>query len=191
VSTYVNSFFEKRVDQLFELAHVIEQIFSSAHLEYRIVGGLATYLYVEQKEPDAGRLTKDIDIAVCRDELMKIAAAAKNFGFEHRHVSGVDMLVPSNGGSARKAVHLIFAGERVRPDYSQPVPKLGSHETIQGLKLIPLADLLRMKLTSFRIKDQTHIKDLDEAGLLTPQIESEAELSTLLRDRLRYIREHD
>jgi hypothetical protein len=27
-----------------------------------------------------------------------------------------------------------------------------------------------MKLTSFQIKDQTHIKDLQEAGLITPEI---------------------
>jgi hypothetical protein len=189
VTTYVNSFFEKRVDQLFELAHVVEQIFSSAQLEYRIVGGLATYLYVEEKDPDAGRLTRDIDIAVRRDDLLKIAAAAKNFGFEHRHVAGVDMLVLSSEPSVRRAVHLVFAGERVRPEYVEPVPRLGPYQTIQGLKLIPLADLVCMKLTSFRIKDQTHIKDLDDAGLITPEIE--ATLSAALRERLVYVREHD
>jgi hypothetical protein len=148
VTTYVNSFFEKRVDQLFELAHVVEQIFSSAHLEYRIVGGLATYLYVEERDPDAGRLTKDIDIAVRREDLLKIAAAARNFGFEHRHVAGVDMLVRSSDPSARRAIHLVFAGEKVRPHYLEPVPQLGPHQTIQSLKLVPLADLVHMKLNT-------------------------------------------
>ena len=189
MTTYVNSFFEKRVDQLFELAHVVEQIFASAHLEYRIVGGLATYLYVEEKEPDAGRLTRDIDIAVRREDLLKIAAAAKAFGFEHRHIAGIDMLVRSIEPSARRAVHLVFTGEKVRPDYREPVPSLGHHETIQGLKLMPLADLVRMKLTSFRIKDQTHIKDLDEARLITAEVE--ATLSNFLQNRLRYVREHE
>jgi hypothetical protein len=91
--------------------------------------------------------------------------------------------------SARRAVHLVFAGERVRPRYVEPVPRLGPHCTIQGLKLIPLAHLVHMKLTSFRIKDQTYIKDLDEARLITPEIE--ATLSTFLRERLLYVREHD
>ena len=40
----VNSFFEKRVEQLFELAGRIEEAFSSAGLEYRVVGGLTAYL---------------------------------------------------------------------------------------------------------------------------------------------------
>src|ERR1017187_4305481 len=55
----INAFFEERVEQLFELAGLVERIFSSAGLEYRVVGGVATYLYVEEVEPDAGRLTKD------------------------------------------------------------------------------------------------------------------------------------
>jgi hypothetical protein len=183
VATYVNSFFEKRVDQIFELAQVVEQLFSSAQLEYRIVGGLATYLYVVENESDAGRLTRDID------DLVKIVAAARNFGFEYRHFSGVDMLVRSDEPSVRRAVHLVFAGEKFRSDYLEPVPKLGPHQTVHGLKLIPLADLVRIKLTSFRIKDQTDIKDLDEAGFITLDIEDE--LSTPLRERLRYVREHE
>ena len=153
------------------------------------MGGLATYLYVEERDPDAGRLTKDIDIAVRREDLLKIAAAARNFGFEHRHVAGVDMLVRSSDPSARRAIHLVFAGEKVRPHYLEPVPQLGPHQTIQSLKLVPLADLVCMKLTSFRIKDQTHLKDLDDAGLITPEIE--ATLSAALRERLLYVREHD
>jgi hypothetical protein len=44
VAVLVNIFFEKRVEQLFDLADRIEQAFSSAGLEYRVVGGLAAYL---------------------------------------------------------------------------------------------------------------------------------------------------
>jgi hypothetical protein len=58
---FVNTFFEKRVEQLFDLARRVEEAFASAGLEYRVIGGLATYLYVEEVAPDAGRLTKDID----------------------------------------------------------------------------------------------------------------------------------
>ena len=37
----VNRFFEERVEQLFDLANLVEEIFSSAGIEYRIIGGLA------------------------------------------------------------------------------------------------------------------------------------------------------
>ena len=58
MAVFVNTFFEKRVDRIFDLAERVEEAFSAAGLEYRIVGGLATYLYVEELEPDAGRLTR-------------------------------------------------------------------------------------------------------------------------------------
>jgi hypothetical protein len=175
VAVFVNSFFEKRVDRIFDLAERVEEAFSSAGLEYRIVGGLATYLYVEEREPDAGRLTRDIDIAVRREDLRKIAEAVEPFGLQYRHVAGVDMLSLSGEPSARRAVHLVFTGE-----------ELGPYRRIRRLRLIPLADLIRMKLTSFRAKDEAHLKDLDEAGLIGPEIESG--LSPVLRERLVRVR---
>jgi hypothetical protein len=46
-----------------------------------------------------------------------------------------------------------------------------------------------MKLTSFRAKDEAHLKDLDEAGLIAPEIESG--LSPILRERLVRVRARD
>ena len=40
MAVFVNTFFEKRVDQLFDLARRVEEAFSAAGLEYRVVGGL-------------------------------------------------------------------------------------------------------------------------------------------------------
>jgi hypothetical protein len=182
VAASVNSFFEERVLQLFDLANLVEQVFASAGLEYRVIGGLATYLYVEDVEPDA-------DIAVRREDLEKIAKAAEPFGLEYRNVEGVGMLVRKAEPSIRRAVHLVFTGEKVRPEYSQPAPDLGPYRTIKGTRLIPLADLIRMKLTSFRLRDQTHLQDMDEAGLITPEVD--VGLPPLLRERLAQVRASD
>jgi len=102
---FVNTFFEKRVEQLFDLARRVEEAFSAAGVEYRVIGGLATYLYVEEAAPDAGRLTKDIDIAVRREDLDRIAQAVAPFGLEYRRAAGVNMLVQKEAPSARRAVH--------------------------------------------------------------------------------------
>ena len=186
MAVFVNTFFEARVERLFDLAELVEKIFSSAGLDYRVVGGLATYLYVEESDPEAGRLTKDIDIAVRRQDLERIAKAAEPFGLQHRHVAGVDMLVQAGKPSAKSAVHLIFAGEKVRPEYPEAAPELGTWRRIKGLRLIPLEDLVRMKLTSFRAKDEAHLKDLDQAGLITTEME--AGLSPALAQRLAQVR---
>jgi hypothetical protein len=52
--------------------------------------------------------------------------------------------------------------------------------------LAPVADLVRMKLTSYRLKDRVHIQDLDAVGLITSDIE--ADLPDLLRARLAEVR---
>jgi hypothetical protein len=83
-------------------------------------------------------------------------------------------LVQAGAPSSRRAVHLVFA--------SETAPSLGPARTIRHLRLTPLADLVRMKLTSFRAKDAAHIIDLDDAGLITPEIE--AGVSDVLRSRL-------
>ena len=43
-----------------------------------------------------------------------------------------------------------------------------------------------MKLISFRLKDKTHIIDMDSVGLITPEIE--AGLPDALRERLQQVR---
>lgn len=189
MSLFVNAFFEERLQNLLHLAALLEKALASAGIEYRVVGGLAAYLYVEEVEPDAGRLTKDIDIVVRRQDLAAIAEAVAPIGLEYRHTPGVDMLVQKGQPSARRAVHMIFAGEKVRPEYLAPVPELGDSRQIQGIPVITLAGLVRMKLTSYRLKDQTHLKDLEEAGLITAEIE--AGLSPALRERLALVRAHE
>jgi len=76
-----------------------------------------------------------------------------------------------------------MAGERVRPTDIAPIPELSAPvKTSEGILMVPVADLLRMKLTSFRYKDKAHIKDMQGVGLITPEIE--ASLPEELRTRL-------
>ena len=188
----VNAFYEERLQHLFELGEQVKLIFEAAGLEYRIVGGLATYLYVEQRTPDAGRLTKDIDVLVRREDLIKLTAAAEAFGFVHRHAAELDMLVRREEPSARRAVHLVLAGELVKPGDFEPTPALAADsasDELKGLKLLPLHELVRMKLVSYRLKDQVHVKDIQEAGLITPDLI--AGLPVLLRERLTRVLEAD
>jgi hypothetical protein len=43
----VNTFFENKVDQLFEVAGRLEAALSLANVEYRITGGFAAYIHVD------------------------------------------------------------------------------------------------------------------------------------------------
>jgi hypothetical protein len=88
-----------------------------------------------------------------------------------------------------KAVHLVFSGERVRPNQAVPNPALRpEHLSIHGVEVavIPVADLVGMKLSNNRDIDRVHVDDLDLVGLITPEVEQA--LPPVLYARLQEIR---
>jgi hypothetical protein len=158
-----------------------------ADIEYPVIGGIAVYLHVAERDELAARITRDIDLSVNRRDLDRIAEAVRSYDFVLRHNAGI-ALVDAAKPSARSAVHLVMAGERVRPTDVAPIPEFSPPvETSEGILLVPVADLLRMKLTSFSLKDKVHIQDMDGAGLITPKVE--AGLSGELLARLAEVRE--
>jgi len=179
--------YDQHVEQLFQVLDRITAALRAAGIEYRVVGGVAVFLHISERDPLAARITRDIDLAVDRRDLERLAEAVRPFRFEFRHTAGVDMLVDAANPSARSAVHLIMVREKVRPDYAEPVPDFSPPVvTREGVLLAPVSDLVRMKLTSYRLKDRVHIQDMDSAGLITAQIE--AGLSGELRRRLEEVR---
>jgi hypothetical protein len=178
---------DEHVDRLFDLLERLHSALTAAGIEYRVIGGMAVFFQVSAIDPDAARLTRDVDIAVERGDIERIAAAAESFGFRYRHVAGIDMLVHAESPKAKSAVHMVFVKEKVRPTDLSAIPGFSEPtKTVEGFLLAPVADLLRMKLTSFRLKDKTHIIDMDSVGLITPELE--AGLPEALRDRLRQVR---
>ena len=179
--------YDRHVQQLFDVISRLARALAQAGIEYRVVGGVAVFLHVHEHDPLAARLTRDVDIAVDRRDLDAIVQAVRPLGLTYRHAAGVDMLIDAREPRARSAVHLLFVREKVRPEYLEPVPDFSPPvRTIEGVLLAPVADLVRMKLTSFRLRDRVHLKDMDAIGLITPQIE--AQLPQALRERLREAR---
>jgi hypothetical protein len=178
--------YDTHVEQLFARVQQLHRILSEAGIAYRIVGGLAVFIHVFQRDPVRARLTADVDAAIRREDLEAAIEAACDVGWIHRRVAGVDMLVDAEKPKARSAVHLVFLREKVGPEYVEPVPDSPPEDTKEGILVAPVADLVRMKLTSYRLKDRVHIQDLDSVGLITPAIEEA--LPPPLRGRLAEVR---
>jgi hypothetical protein len=183
----VNTFYENRVDQLRDVVKRLDAALTGAGIRYQIVGGFAVFCHVDRIDPLAARLTRDVDVAIDRTDLQRIAEAVKSAGMQYPHAAGVDMLVDAAAPKARSAVHLIFAGEKVRPEYAESVPGISEPARVaEGVLIAPVRDLVRMKLTSFRLKDKVHIQDMDSVGLITAEIEDS--LPEALRERLKEVR---
>ena len=178
--------YDTHAEQLFDRIAQLHSLLTAAGVPYRVVGGMAVYIHVYERDPLRARLTSDVDAAIDRRHLPAVIDAAKTAGWIHRHVEGVDMLTDADLPRARSAVHLVFLNEKVRPEYSEAIPASAPAQTREGIPLASVADLVRMKLTSFRLKDRVHIQDLDAVGLIDPEIE--AELPGLLQARLAEVR---
>lgn len=154
------------VEQVRERLHRSTAALEAAGVRYAVIGGNAVAAWVSRVDPAAARNTADVDIMVARDEFDQVKAALESVGFVYRHSSSIDMFLDGPEGRPREAVHVLFAGERVRRDYVEAAPDLTETERLETFRVLAFEPLVRMKLTSFRDKDRTHLRDMIEVGLL-------------------------
>lgn len=156
------------MDEVTDRLERISRALEEAGVAYSLVGGQAVALWVATKDPAAVRTTKDVDILLRREDLPKARAAAAGAGFDYFEVMGVGMFLECSDPNPRKAVHLVWASEKVRPAYPLPSPAVEEHETLEpGKHVVTLAGLVRMKLMSNRDQDRVHLRDLIDVGLVT------------------------
>lgn len=153
---------EKVRDRLLRSARALE----AAGVPYAVAGGNAVAAWVSRVDEAAVRNTQDVDILLRRGDLNRAIAAMSAAGFVHRHAAGIDMFLDGPDAKARDAVHVVFAGEKVRQDYLLPAPDVAESEPSAFFRLLTLDALVRMKLTSFRDKDRTHLRDMLDVELL-------------------------
>lgn len=84
----------------------------------------------------------------------------------YRRSAGVTMFLDGPEAKERDAVHVVFAGKKVREEYPEPVPEIDRYEWIGDARTLPFDRLIAMKLTSFRDKDRVHIRDMISIGLI-------------------------
>jgi hypothetical protein len=153
---------EKVRQRLLRAARALEQ----AGVQYAVAGGNAVAAWVSRVDEAAVRNTQDVDIILRRRDLPAARAAMEQAGFVYRHAASMDMFLDGPDAKARDAVHIVFALEKVRSEYTAPAPDVSESERTETFRLLSLEALLKMKLTSFRDKDRVHVRDLIEVGLV-------------------------
>jgi hypothetical protein len=158
--------YTRAVEKVTERLERIAAALRAASVPYALVGGQAVALWVATKDPAAVRTTKDVDILLRREDLPQARAAARGAGLEYFEVVGVGMFLEQDDPNPRQAVKLLWAGEKVRPEYPLPSPGIDERqELVPGLQVVSLPGLVRMKLMSNRDQDRVHLRDLIEIGL--------------------------
>ena len=154
------------VDAVRERACRAAAALDRAGVPHVVIGGNAVAAWVARVDAEAVRNTKDVDLLVRRRDFERVVAVLESVGFVHQNVADADLFLDGPEGSVRSAIHIVFAGERVRPDYVLPAPDVSESEPGPGFAVATLDALVRMKLTSFRWTDRIHVVDLLEVGLI-------------------------
>jgi hypothetical protein len=158
----MNRAVEKIQERLERTAKVLEE----AGIPYAIIGGHAVRAWVAQVDESAVRTTRDVDILLRRADFPRAIEAMEKAGFIYRHVKSIDMFLDGPDTKARDAVHVLFAGEKVRPEDLVPAPDVEDSLPIQNHQILRLESLVQMKLTAFRRKDQMHLIDMLDVELI-------------------------
>jgi hypothetical protein len=176
---------DRAVEKVNERLRKSVRALEAADIPYAIVGGHAVRAWVAQVDEGAVRTTKDVDILVRPENLNSLIEVMIANGFHHRNTAGVDIFTDSPDGSARDGIHIVLAGSMVKPWEVDPNPDIFPQIRADGFNTVPFETLVRMKLNSYRRKDQVHIQDLIAIGLIDHSWLSR--FPEPLRDRLKTI----
>ena len=114
----------------------------------------------------AVRTTRDVDILLVREDLPRAIVAMENAGFIYRAGKGMPMFMDGLNTTARDAVYVLFANEKVRESDLVPAPTMDEAEWINSIRTLSLEALVRMKLNVFRDKDRMHLRDMLDVELI-------------------------
>ena len=157
---------ERAVENVKDRLRRVTGVLNAANVPYAVIGGNAVQHWVSQVDESVVRNTRDVDIILNRSDLPLAIEALELNGFVFRQAAGVSMFLDGPNAKARDAVHVVFAGEKVRDEYPEPVPNIDEYAMMQDARTLKLNALVRMKLTSNRDKDRVHIRDMISIGMI-------------------------
>jgi hypothetical protein len=137
-----------------------------AGIPYAVAGGNAVAAWVTRVDEAAVRNTRDVDILIRRADLAGVRLALESVGFVYRHSASLDVFLDGPQSKSRDGIHIIFANEKVRPHEPVANPDVTDAEAADQYRILALEPLVRVKLTAFRDKDRTHLRDLIDVGLV-------------------------
>ena len=159
---------ERAVEKVKDRMRRVTRALNAAEIPYAIIGGNAVQHWVSQVDESVVRNTQDVDIILNESDLERAIPVLESAGFIFRQEAGITMFLDGPDAKARDAVHVVFAGKKVREHYTEAVPEIDKFEWIEDARTLPFDRLVKMKLTSFRRKDQVHLLDMISIGLLDP-----------------------
>ncbi|MEM9942511.1 MAG: hypothetical protein AAF939_13175 [Planctomycetota bacterium] len=139
---------------------------ADAGVPYAVIGGNAVAAWVATIDDGAVRNTRDVDLLLKEVDLDAATSALESVGFVRDRVMDVVVFLDGEDGKPSQGIHVLIAGRKVKESYVSATPVPEQAIDIDGKRIVDLVELVRMKLNSFRRKDQTHLIDMIQVGLI-------------------------
>jgi hypothetical protein len=132
-----------------------------AQIPYAVCGGHAVAAWVATVDEAAVRISPDVEIAVRRANLESVISALTAAGLAHRLASD-----RANVSQRRDEVRIYLANERSRDQDAFPMRDVSESVVISNMRVLKLTALTSLLLSSFRVVDRVHLRDLIDVELL-------------------------
>lgn len=139
---------------------------NGAQIPYAVIGGNAVAAWVATIDDGAVRNTRDVDLLLSEMDLDRATAALQAVGFVRDSVMDVIVFLDGPNGKPSQGLHILLADRKVKPEYASPTPDVQQVVEMNRKKIVALPALVEMKLNSYRRKDQTHLMDMIQIGLI-------------------------
>ncbi|MFM7163087.1 MAG: hypothetical protein ACKO3P_22265 [Planctomycetaceae bacterium] len=137
-----------------------------ASVPYAVIGGHAVAAWVATIDDGAVRNTRDVDLLLAEEDVARATAALEAAGFVREEVLDTIVFLDGPTGRPSQGLHILLAGRKVSPDYVSPAPAVSCAVEINEKQVLGLEALVEMKLNSFRRKDQAHLQDMIQLGMI-------------------------
>ena len=154
------------IEAVRRLARRVTALLDAAAVPYAVIGGNAVAAWVSSIDKGAARATRDVDILLRRQDLPLARLALEPAGFLFAETLDVPMFLEGPTGLPSEAVYILYAGEMVRSGDLAPSVDITDSERGPEYQVLKLEALVKMKLISYRRKDQVHLDDMIGVGLI-------------------------
>lgn len=137
-----------------------------AGIPYAVVGGNTVAVWVGSVDEAAVQADQERRSAAATRTWKRPRKRCAKAGFVYHETLDIPMFLDGPQANPRDAVHVLLSGDRVRPDDATVVPDVSESAPSERFNVVTLEALVRMKLTSYRDKDRTHLRDMLDVGLI-------------------------
>lgn len=160
-------------ERMFRAVELVQQRLNRAcqalretNVPYAVIGGNAVAAWVATIDDGAVRNTRDVDLLLAEEDLVRATDALQAAGFVRHHVLGTIVFLDGPLGKPSQGLRNLMAERKVKPEYVSATPSVHRAVEINDKRIVELEALVEMKLNSFRDKDRTHLRDMLQVGLL-------------------------